>query len=291
MRRVTFIAELPNGRTTNYVIEGTQALVGSSGHCEIRLPAEAGAAPEQLSITIIENVIRARALTHNPAALMNGSAFTEVLLTNECVLSIGRVRLQVVEDSEPSTPRTIEQPSLLTRRCKVLAALGLGAIGYVALSGSAPGTGLGVPAESAPNLWGSLAPSCPEQDPAPAYLAGLDALRLAQAHAERRPFKIQAGVRSLANYKQSIACFQASGEASLAHFARAESAPLERELNTEYRARRLHLEHALASGEQATAQAEVEALLAFLEGQQGPYVAWLSELRRRFHLEQGKTQR
>ncbi len=289
MLRTTFTIEAPGREPTEHVFEGDRALLGSGGHCEIRLPAECGADAEQLEVVVRGHQLWVNALASAPAALIDGQAFQEAELTPDTVIELGRARLRARLDSgaKPATEEK-KKASQVSPMTLILAMLGLGAAGYLYLQDQGAGPGRGAPTSAeAPALWSSAPETCPEPVGEGAYSLALDALRIAQAKEERRPFKTAAGVASVDDYRRAVACFSAAGETSLAaHFTQTATG-LEASVNNDYRAHRLKLDHALATQDWETARVEADVVLAFVGGQSGPYVAWLSELARRFELERG----
>ena len=292
MQRTTFTIEVPGREPTEHVFEGERALLGSGGHCEIRLPAECGADAEHLEIVVRGHRLWVSALAAAPEARIDGAAFQEAELKPNTVIELGRARLRARLDtgakSETAEKKKSSQISPMTL---ILATVGLGAAGYLYLQDQGAGDGRNAPAPAvAPDLWSSVPGSCAESAGDGAYSLALEALRMAQAKEERRPFKTEAGVASVGDYRRAVACFSAAGETSLAaHFTQT-AAGLEASVNNDYRAHRLKLDHALAIQDWGTAREEADVVLAFVSGQSGPYVAWLSELARRFELERGTPQ-
>jgi len=114
-------------------------------------------------------------------------------------------------------------------------------------------------------------------------------MAVADAKRERRPFHVQDGVSAVPVYELAGACFRAGGDGMSAKLAEDSAQFLRREMNDDFRTRRVRLEHALNTQDYVSAQKEVRTLLQFVEGKQGEWVTWLQNLDRQLKLKVGSA--
>ena len=88
-------------------------------------------------------------------------------------------------------------------------------------------------------------------------------------------------MQSVPLYEQAAACFRAGGDPQSAAAADETAQKLRKDINDDYRAQRVRLDHALNVEDWPGAQREVRLLRQFTEGKQGEYVTWLSNLERK----------
>ena len=113
----------------------------------------------------------------------------------------------------------------------------------------------------------------------------------ADAKRERRPFHVQDGIQAVPIYEMAAACFRAGADAPAGNLADDSAKYLRREMTDDFRMRRVRLDHALSIDDYVSAQKEVRVLLQFVEGKQGEYVTWLSNLDRKLKLKIGDIAR
>ena len=92
-------------------------------------------------------------------------------------------------------------------------------------------------------------------------------------------------------FETAAACFEVAGEPRAAKDSADAAKKLRKDVAEDYRTHRVRLEHAISVSDWRTAQVEVRVLLAFLDGQQGEYVTWLSNLDRKLQLKYGRKNR
>jgi hypothetical protein len=273
-----------DGRAERLVLDADTVLVGSGGHCDVRLPLE-HAAVEHLALSAIGGVIYARARSLNPHPTIDGVDFVRTPVLPEAVLGVGPVRLRaaVVEISNEDhlIRRTRHSPSPLVYAV-AMAGLPIGLAMSVAGTTSEP---TALPPEAPPSLWPGPITQCPQNSPEAAVALAMEKMLVGNAKRERRPFHVQDGVAAVPLYETAAACFGTGGQAVAAAHARVAAVELRRQVSDDYAAHAVRLEHALEVDDTATARKEVSVLRGFTAGLQGPYVIWLSNEERRLSLQ------
>jgi hypothetical protein len=138
-----------------------------------------------------------------------------------------------------------------------------------------------------PGLWAAAAPACPQKAADQALALAREKRVLAEGKRERSPFHIQDGVAAVPLFRTAAACYRNAEDGRAANEMEAAAERLKKSLEEEYRAHQMRLEHAIEVKDLRTAQKEVKVLLAMLQGQNNPYVVWLSNLDRRLQLKLG----
>lgn len=287
MQALKFLVRYPDGRTEDFTIDADRVLIGSGAHCEIRLPVDQ-AAMEHVSISLGPTAVVAEARSFEPyPPTINGSPFQRAQLLPDAILGVGQVQMTVgvmeVAGKQGLTPRKQEKTSPMTY---ILAAIAVPLSLYVIFSDSGGGGTEPAPTE-VPELWGAPITTCPQSGRQQALATGHDKLVLATARRERRPFHVQDGVKAVPLFETAAACFKVAEENKLAKEADTAAKELREAVADDYRTHRVRMEHALSVSDWPTVQQEVRVLLAFTEGQQGPYVTWLSNLDRKLQLKYG----
>lgn len=141
-----------------------------------------------------------------------------------------------------------------------------------------------------PDLWNPPITQCPHQQQQ-ALAFARERMAVADAKRERRPFHVQDGVQAVPVYETAAACFRAGGDGASAKLAEDAAQFLRREMNDDFRTRRVRLEHALNTQDYVSAQKEVRVLLQFVEGKQHEWVTWLQNLDRQLKLKVGEQRK
>jgi hypothetical protein len=290
MTVMRFQIRYPNGQIEQLQVEAERVLVGSGAHCEIRLPIDQ-AAMESVRVQRGAAGVYAEALSFDPPPTINNTPFSQSPLQAESVLGVGQVQIYVSLSDDGKGGKTVgakkEQKSnpVLLLVCMVIA---LGGAYFVLFDQGEQGP-VAQPKE-VPDLWDAPITACARTGSAEQAIAiARDKESVADARRERRPFHAQDGVAAVPLYETAAACFRQGGDAASATESANEAATLRKELYDDFRTHRVRLEHALAIQDLATAKKEVRTLLAFLEGRQGDYVTWLSNLDRKLKLKVGRT--
>ncbi len=302
MRSLNFQIRLPSGKVEQVLVEAERVLLGSGAHCEIRLPLDQ-ANLEHVLVELGPAGVFATALNFDPPPTINDIPFTKAPLTGEAVLGIKHVQVNV----QVAALSTGERKAAIEGQKKSNPLVYVGLL-LIVLGGAYSATvdparfGGGVKRPAPPELWGPVVTTCPQTGPQAIALAA-QRLSLAEAKHERRPFYVQDGIQAVTLYEEGAACLRAGGDPQgAAAGPDATAKALRTEINNEYRAHNLRLEHALNTmGDSRTdetvktemskdALKETRALMKFVQGKSGDYVKSLTIRERNLSLKVGSTQ-
>ncbi|HYP88978.1 MAG TPA: FHA domain-containing protein, partial [Polyangiaceae bacterium] len=154
-------------------VHGSQVLIGSGGHCDVRLGPDL-LAPEQIRLSCEERQVWVTTLARSPAVLLDGRPFSSGAVGANDALGVGRLVIRVVAWQEEVVTssghkRWIPLVLLLTA-LSALAVVG-GLSRKVAARSALPEP------PGSPFADDSTAPSCPEVTTAAADVAGGDLWR------------------------------------------------------------------------------------------------------------------
>lgn len=278
----------PDGRAEVLTVDSDRVLIGSGAHCEIRLPAE-HASVEHVEVTMTPGGAYAQARELHKLPTINGVEFMQTPVLDSAVLGIGGVQIQIsvveIEDNPNVIKKKTEKTSPMTY---VLALVAVPLSLYVIFADEGSGAvGKKMPTER-PDLWAEPVKACPVAAPDQAGALASEKWVIAEGKAERRPFRVQDGVLAVPLYEAAAACFRTAGDEERAKGAVEAASKLRAKVAEDYRAHQVRLEHALSVNDLPMAHKEVKILLAFTEGQSGPYVEWLSQIDRQLQLKLGE---
>ncbi len=286
MQGLKFKIQHVDGRVEEVSIEGDRALIGSGGHCDIRLPVDQ-AAVENIAIQAVSTGLVAEARSFQPAPTINESPFTRTQVMRDSVLGIKQTRIWVeaaeLGQAEGVAKKKQEKTSPFTI---ILALVAVPLSLYILLTGNGPG-GTQTKLVKAPSLWKDQPVHCPQSSPEQALALARDRASLGDAKRERRPFHVQDGVKAVVLYEEAAACFKVANKPKTAAAYSGVSKKLKADVAEDYRTHRVRLEHAISIKDWTTAQEEIRVLLAFTEGQQNEYVTNLSNMDRQLKLKFG----
>jgi hypothetical protein len=269
---------------SDVTVHGSQVLVGSGGHCDVRLGPDL-LAVEQLRLSVEDRQVWAVTLARTPGVVLDGRPFSSGVVSAHAALGVGRLVIRVVawhEEVVPSTGHKRFIPLVL-----LLAALsGLAVVGGLSRQVVARAA-LPEPPKS-PFVEGAPAPSCPELTRAAAAVAGGDLWREAVDHRERSPFYPKDGIDAVRSFEAAAACFESAGSAGSAEESRVQATLLRRRLDKSFHVHHVRLSHSINQRDFATSKVEVAILRGFLTGREHPYRTWLDNLERWLEVTQGK---
>lgn len=289
MQGLKFRIQHPDGRVVDVSIEGDRALIGSGGHCDIRLPLDQ-AAVENVVIQSGPVGLVAEARSFQPAPTVNDYPFTRTQVMPDSVLGVGQTRIWVTAAELGETADVVKKKQEKSNPLiYVVAAVFFPVALYMLFTDNGAANQQVKPVKATP-LWSENAPRCKQSSPKQALALARDHAVLADAKNERRPFHVQDGVKAVSLYEEAAACFRVANEPKAAAAYGKLAGKLKKEISNDYRTHRVRLEHAISIEDWPTVQEEVRVLLAFTDGQQNAYVTWLSNLDRKLRLKLGKKQ-
>jgi len=288
MSGLEFRLRYPDGRTEQLVVDSDRVLIGSGAHCEIRLPAS-DAQVEHVLVSFLGGGVYAQARALNPPPVINGSPFTQAPLLPDSILGVGGVEITISVVQVEGTANVIKKKQESTSPLTYVLAIVAIPLALYVLFDDPQVTDGGDKPEEIPALFPAAAAACPQTAADLALSFANEKRVLALGKRERSPFHVQDGVAAVPLFQTAAACFRKSENVAAAKDMEDAATKLKTALEEDYRAHQMRLEHALTVRDLNTAQREVKALLAMLEGQNAPYVVWLSNLDRRLEIKLGKV--
>ena len=276
----------PDGRAEELRIEGDRALIGSGGHCEIRLGVDQSAL-EHILVTVTPGGLMAEARSFQPPATVNGAPFTRTQLVPGAILGVGYTQIAVTALEGVGQAAGTQQEKKRNPATIAMALIVMPLALYVIFEEPEDEGVLAAP-EKPPTLWSEEPNTCPQAGGPQALAVGRDKLGIARSKHERRPFHIPDGVEAVIYYETAAACFKAGGDAAQAKRLSTVATKLRKDIDDDFRTHRVRLEHAMSTRNVPVMQKEVRVLLAFTEGNQAAdYRTWLANLDRRLKLKYG----
>jgi hypothetical protein len=265
-----------NGRQEQITVEAERALIGSGGHCEIRLPIDQ-AAVEHVLIQVGAGGVFAQALNFEPSPTIGGVPFTQAPLPADVVLGVNQTQMLVsiagdVVGAGGARPKAKTNPMVL-----IAGMVGASLVAYMYLSD--PGQQTRSEPQDFPKLWEQTAPTC-EKSGQEAIAFATEKRVVADSKRERRMFHVKDGVDAVPLYETTAACYEKGGDKANADAMREISNSLRKELDDDYRTHRMRLQHAMQVNDMETARKEVRTLIEMTEGKESPYVTYLHVVER-----------
>jgi hypothetical protein len=273
------------GEIDQIVVDADRVLIGSGGHCDIRLAIDE-ASIEHLMFQASPNGLYVQALSFDPPPTINGIPFTQGPLPTGAIVSIGNIQFGAgLTEAVATQPKKKERTSPIT----VIALVGILIGGYVTFFVDEPPAKDAAPRE-APAIFSPPAATCAQPSREQALALAYERLAGANSKRERRPFFVQDGIQAVPLFEQAAACFQVAGDMASAADAKGAAELLRADIDTDYRTHRVRLEHFLGVQDLAAARREVRLLLQFTEGKQDDYVTWLGNLDRKLKRKLGRSE-
>jgi hypothetical protein len=292
---LNFTIRAPGGRVERLTVDADTALIGSGGHCEIRLLPE-DAPVEQLFVEARSGGVFGEARSMNPAALLNGAPFTQGRLLPDSVLQIGRVQVSVTVSEQNLDAGTKKRQEKSTNPITYVAALVGFPLGfYVLFMAQNRPAPLPRPVPPPALFAASVERPCPQNAPGAAAAIAQSQLRLADARRERAPFDPKDGVAAAGLYELAASCLSIAGDRAAADRSKKQAALMQKTMNDEFHVHRVRLERALATKDYEGAKEEIRILMDFMDrdpDREPPkgaaeYTGWLASLDRQLELKFG----
>ncbi len=285
MSALKFDIRYADGRIEELRVDSDRALIGSGGHCELRMPVDQ-AAVEHILVSIGPGGVVAEARSFQPPPMVNGAPFSRTQLVPGSILGVGTIQIIVSQIDVAGAAVATGKEQGLSPMSRILAILMLPLAAYVILDEDEDDGTVAAP-DAVPQLWAAEAPPCSQAGPDQALAVAEEEFSVAASKHERRPFHIPDGVQAVTRYDTAAACFRVAGDTARAQEITGISTKLRGEIEEDFRTHRVRLEHALSTRNVDLMQKEVRVLLAFTEGTDGDYRNWLSNLDRRLKVKYG----
>ena len=264
----------PDGRKEVMAVDAERALIGSGGHCDIRLPMDQAAAVA-VAVEIVGSTVRVETKAFNPPVTYNGLPFDKIPIAPDSPLKIGATRVFIAAGNAAfEGVQVVQKKSAeLSPMMKGLALVGIAAGAYLLLAedehpmATAP--------TLAPDIFLASPTGCPQVSADQARSLASEKFDIAEGKRERSPFAPREGVEAVQMFELARVCFQQGEDRASAAEANANARQLRESITRDFRARRIRLEHMLAVADYQLAKRDLYVLLALSEGRQGPWVDWL----------------
>ncbi|HET9930454.1 MAG TPA: FHA domain-containing protein, partial [Polyangiaceae bacterium] len=256
----------------------SSALIGSGGHCDVRLPPD-HVAVEQLLLEIQPGGLFAEARARTPQVTVDGVPFQRGRVLPERDFKVGPITIHA-ELAQAKVKKQSEQR--VRPRVLVLAALVLPIGAFMAFNPQ--NAEADTDYKSAPPLFDSTPPACAEQSEAAATSAVESWLRDAEGRHERAPFSPEDAVQAVHLYRKSASCLEKFGRAAPASELRDGADGLAHRLERDFHVHRVRLARALAADDVDAARHEVALLRGYLPRGQSDFALWLDYLDRKLGL-------
>ncbi|MBX3220306.1 MAG: hypothetical protein KF795_07275 [Labilithrix sp.] len=272
MEELRFDIEHPGGRRERSVVQGARVVIGSGAHCDVRLGPDQ-AAFEHVAVEMLPDGTRVTRLAKE-AATLDGHALSIATLGPFGTLIVGQTSVRI----ERAAVEGAAAKSRLGAGVFLKGALLLALAGALFVVSNMPEDGVGRAPAELPELFPSEAIACSRTDPGEAEVFASDTLAIADGARERSPFEPREAIAAVKAYDLAAACYVLAGDPESAAESTRAARELEAATRSELRARRVRLERMLAVKDYEIARQDVVVLRALLEGQRGPYVAWLAKV-------------
>jgi hypothetical protein len=269
-------------------VQGTSVLIGSGGHCDVRLGPDL-LALEHVRLRIEEGQVWAETLSRSPAVMMGGAPFSSGFVTPHDALAVGPLFIQMAAWHEQVKKKSGHKRFIpLVLLLAVLASFAVSAA--VAKKGAKQAKLPEPPTSPFIDAEGKAHFSCPEQASASAGVAAADLWREAMDHRERSPFSPRNGLEAVRLMNTAAACYDVGDNRDAGEEARTQATQLRSQLEKSFHVHRVRLDHSIATKDFSLSKVEVAILKSFMAGQDHPYAVWLDNMERWLEVTQGKRQ-
>lgn len=280
-----FNIRLNTGKVEVLNMDADRVLIGSGGHCEIRLNVDQ-ARIEHIRIDVVPQGIYATALSFEPPPTINGVPFTQAPLPPDAILGVGQTQIQVQPAQGVGPVQQVKKKQSSPLMIGSLLTIMLGVAAMFLFDEEEQRTNFN---REVPELFAAPTPQqCKQQGPTARNLA-FDLLTTAESKRERRAFYPQDGVQAVADFEQASACFRAAGEMGSVAYCDEAARKLRDEMNGDFRKFRERLRYHYNQSEWASARYDVKSLLAFTENMQGGYREFLKDIEREIAMRAGQN--
>jgi hypothetical protein len=271
------------GRMIQVVVDSGSALIGSGGHCDIRLGPEL-VAVEQLFLDVQPGGLFAEARASQPLVTVDGVPFQRGRVLEDRSFRIGKLEVKAELVTPVGLKRKKEEgvrPGLLIVAAVVL---GAGVFSILANRGGDDGGDY----QTAPKLFEANTATCPDVSHSAMTAVAETWLRDASGRHERSPFSPQDGVAAVGLYRKAASCLVKLDRGTEAAELRLEADALATRLEKDFHVHRVRLSRALGEEDIPAARHEVALLRGYLSQHGSEFATWLDFLDRRLGLQSKK---
>lgn len=264
-----FHVRWPSGKVDSLLVDASSALIGTAGHCEVRLPMGVGS-HEHVEIFVTDGAVHLTTRADAAPPLLDGAPFASGVWPRGSVLSIGNISMTV----EP-----VDLRGNVKRRSPFWALLPVPLIAATVLFARSSTVAENKP-PPAPPLFDDPIATCPNPNSPtlPTYAA--ERARIGYAMRERSPFSRNDGIEAVKHFETAAACFRTANLPDEARETLGAAQALRHKLDEEYHTRRIRLEHAAKVNDPITARRELMSLRPLTAHREGKYADWLAAMDR-----------
>lgn len=264
-----FHVRWPSGKVDSLLVDASSALIGTAGHCEVRLPMGVGS-HEHVEVFVTDGAVHLTTRGDAAPPLLDGAPFVSGLWPRGTVLTIGNIAMTV----EP-----VDLRGNVKRRSPFWALAPVPVIAVAALLARSS-TAAETKIPPAPALFNAPITTCPNPNSPtlPAFAA--ERARIGYAMRERSPFSRGDGIDAVGLLETAAACYRTANLPAEEQDTRAAATDLRNKLDEEYRTRRVRLEHSSRVNDPYTAKRELKILRPLMARHEGPYADWLAAMDR-----------
>lgn len=264
-----FHVRWPSGKVDSLLVDASSALIGTAGHCEVRLPMGVGS-HEHVEVFVTDGAVHLTTRGDAALPLLDGAPFASGIWPRGSVLTIGNIAMTV----EPADLR-----GNVKRRSPFWALAPVPLIAITALFARSS-TETENKAPPAPALFDAPIAACPNPNSPtlPAFAA--ERARIGYAMRERSPFSRGDGIEAVKLLETAAACYRTANLPDDAREMQLAANDLRHKLEEEYHTRRVRLEHASKVNDPITAKRELASLRPLTAHREGKYTDWLAAMDR-----------
>lgn len=260
-----FQVRWPSGKVETLLVDAPSALIGTAGHCEVRLPIGAGA-HEHVEVIAMDGGVHVATLGNASPPQIDGYPLVAGSWPHGSVLTIADVAMTV----EP-----VDLRDNVKRRSPFWALLPVPFIAIAALL-ARNSTGGEAQIPPAPPLFDAPIAVCPAPNSPTLTAFAAERARIGYAKRERSPFFRGDGIEAVGLLETAASCFHVVGRLDEERETRTAANDLRIKLDEEFRTRRVRLEHAAKVRDAVAAKRELRSILPLVAHRDGPYIEWLA---------------
>ncbi|MFZ5896385.1 MAG: FHA domain-containing protein [Myxococcota bacterium] len=259
-------------------VESGSALIGSGGHCDVRLPPD-HVAVEQLLLEVQPGGLFAEARAREPQVTVDGVPFQRGRVLPDRDFRIGAITIRA-QLTDAKVQKKVEQA--VRPRVLLLAALVVPVAAFMSFAPQSAEADTDY--KPAPPLFPSATPECSEPNESAASNAVDAWLRDAEGRHERAPFSAEDGVAAVRLYRSAASCLEKFGRGDEAAPLREGADGLARHLERDFHVHRVRLARSLGADDVEAARHEIALLRGYLPRGQSEFALWLDYLDRKLGL-------
>lgn len=255
-----------SGKVETLLVDAPSALIGTAGHCEVRLPGGAGS-HEHVEILVVDGHVHLTTRAGASPPLLDDYPFVSGYWPPGSILSIGDTQM---------TAEPVDLRNNVKRRSPFWMLLPVPAVAAAALFATSS-SAFEAKIPTAPPLFDAPVAACPSPNSPTLAALATERARIGYAKRERSPFVRTDGIEAVGLLETAAVCFHTAGHPDEERETRTAARDLRNRLEDEYRVRRVRVEHASKVKDPVSAKRELASLVPLIAHRRDtPYVDWLA---------------